>query len=182
MSREVKTGAAVVDHFPVYEDDGFTKHSGLGPGDFVSTVYLNSSPIGLTVSITEIGSSGEYQCLFVPPVDGVYDIEIFNYFSEEIWWSQYISHEEESSTLLLSVQEELTRVLGLLHYNAMVDKQLYDEFVQLTDCRLRVFDTPGHVPTTPEGSETLGLLHEYAIKAEYAGQGVLKNYTLKRVL
>ena len=73
------------------------------------------------------------------------------------------------------------RILGLLHHNAIVDNQAYDSNQQLTGARLRVFDDEANVPATPGGSETTGLIQEYAITAEYAGIGALTNYQLKQV-
>jgi hypothetical protein len=81
---------------------------------------------------------------------------------------------------LLSV--DLSRVLGLLHQNAILDNQTYDGQNQLTSARLRVFDSAANVPTTPGGSETVGLLHEYSIESEWAGIGAATKFLLKRVL
>ena len=76
----------------------------------------------------------------------------------------------------------LARTLGLLHANSVVDNQTYDVLGQLTAARLRIFDSEANVPTIPGGSETTGLIHEYNVIAEYAGQGVLTNYQLRQVL
>lgn len=76
----------------------------------------------------------------------------------------------------------LERVLGLLHHNAIVDNQTYDTNQQITSARLRVFDSAANVPAAPGGSETTGLLQEYAVTMEYIGVGVLSNYQLKQVL
>jgi hypothetical protein len=77
--------------------------------------------------------------------------------------------------------DNILRAMGLLHHNAMADNQIYDNNGQLTSARLRVFDTVANVPTSPGGSETVGLLHEYAVSATYAGLNNLTSYVIKRV-
>ena len=77
---------------------------------------------------------------------------------------------------------DLARTMGLLHANSIVDNQTYDVNGQLTAARLRVFDLETNVPTVPGGAEVTGLIHEYNVIAEYAGQGVLTNYQLGQVL
>lgn len=77
---------------------------------------------------------------------------------------------------------DIQRVLGLLHYNAMLDKQEYDTNNQLTYARLRVFDEASNIPTDPGGSETTGLEQEYEIRAAYAGLGVVTKFVLEKVL
>jgi hypothetical protein len=79
---------------------------------------------------------------------------------------------------------DAARILGLLHQNAMVDRQLYGPHGMLTSARLRVFESPSYIPSVPGGVETLGLTQEYAIEAAYQGTGetaVLSKYLLRRV-
>ena len=80
-----------------------------------------------------------------------------------------------------SIMGQLELVKGLLHHNAMLDNQTYVGG-QLSSARLRVFDTAAHVPTTPGGSETLGLLAQFAIESAYDISGLNNKFTLKRVL
>lgn len=81
-----------------------------------------------------------------------------------------------------SMGASIARVLGLLHFNSMVDSQQYDVNGQLIAARLRVFDSVVNMPIAPGGSETVGLIQEYAIAAEYSGLNNLTNYTLKLVI
>jgi hypothetical protein len=87
-----------------------------------------------------------------------------------------------STDALHYLRFDTARVLGLLHHNAIADRQQYDTNGQLLSCRLRVFDTAAHVPVTPGGTDTIGLLQEYAIEAQYTGAGALTKYALKKVL
>jgi len=201
--RQIAAGDPVVDLFPVFEDDGYTKHSGLVGGDFTTKAWRDGTPWPLTITVTEEDSSGEYVIGYVPPYDGYWKIEVFVGYSKEYWVSEVVAGESNLDLIYAAIQQimdggtglfdpatdslhvmavDLSRILGLLHHNAILDSQVYDSNTQLKSARLRVFDTAAHVPATPGGSETLGLLHEYSIEAEYAGLAVVSRYVLKRVL
>ena len=245
MIREVETGTAVIDQFPAFENDGFTKRSGLLAAAFTSTVYRNGVIVVLPVTITEVGSTGEYKTSFTPALDGLHEVQVLIDFNKQIWHSQYqafseITHDlalqardqadkidltavdpstvasdsladqlfnkdsnktfnsatdsleaisdslsingASTATLLAQMQADLSRVLGLLHRNAILDLQTYDGQGQLTSARLRVFDSPANVPATPGGSEVVGLLQRYDITATYSGLNVVTKFTLKQVL
>lgn len=245
MIREVETGTPVSDQFPAFENDGYTKRSGLAPGDFTPTVFRDTSIIALPVTIQEIGTSGEYRVSFTPSLSGVYELQVLIDFNKEIWHSQYQAWDEPTHLLanqardqadkidlapvdpssvtndsladqlfnkdagktfnaatdslealsdaiaasgstigpaIAQLQADLSRVLGLLHRNGMVDLQTYDGQGQLTSARLRVFDSPANVPATPGGNETVGLLHKYDIAAAYGGLNVVTKFTLKQIL
>jgi hypothetical protein len=77
--------------------------------------------------------------------------------------------------------ESALRALGLLHHNAMVDRQTYDYNGNLTSARVRVFGDASQVPAAPGGTETAGLVHEYNIGSSYDG-GLVRSFTLQRVL
>lgn len=79
-----------------------------------------------------------------------------------------------------SIMGQLELVKGLLHHNAMLDNQTYDEG-KLTSARLRMFDHPTNIPDVEGGSETTGLLAEFSIESEYEAGGTNKKFTLKRV-
>jgi hypothetical protein len=200
--RHIAAGDPVVDMFPVFEDDGYTKHSGLVGGDFTTKVWRDGSPFPLAVVVTEEDASGEYVVGYVPPGDGYWKIEIFVDYNKDIWISEVIAGDGSIENIYATLQQimdggtglfdpatdslhimaaDLSRILGLLHHNAILDNQTYDANNQLISARLRVFDTAAHVPATPGGSETLGLLHEYTIEAEWDGLAIATRYALKRV-
>jgi hypothetical protein len=79
-----------------------------------------------------------------------------------------------------SIMGQFELIKGLLHHNAMVDLQTYSDG-QLTSARVRMFDHPDRVPTTPGGGETLGRIAEFRITAEYDSQSLNNKYVLKRV-
>lgn len=244
-SREVEVGSAVLDQFPAFENDGYSKRSGLSAGDFSSIVFLNGAIVILPVTISEIGISGEYCVSFTPSTVGLYELQVLIDFNKQIWHAQYqsvvelthdLANEARNQTnkidlapvvpssaadgslidqlfnknssktyspatdsleaisdaltangaataaLLAQMKADLSRVLGLLHRNAILDQQTYDSHGQLTSARLRVFDSPANVPSTPGGSETVGLLQQYSIAATYGGLNVVTKFTLKQVL
>ena len=244
MIREVQKGSTVIDQFPVFEDNGYTKKTGLGPANFTATVFLDAVLIAVGVTVDEIGSTGEYKVNFTAGFNGLYEAQVYNDFNDEIWHAQYVSVDEltnavavvardqalkidqaavdipatpgsfydqvankdasqtfdpatdsleaiadalanssnTTNSLLVSMQADLARVLGLLHRNGIVDNQTYDGQNQLTSARLRVFDSAGNVPTVPGGSETVGLLHEYELESEWSGVGIVTKFLLKQVL
>jgi hypothetical protein len=189
MALEIQVGVPSYDHFSVFEDDGYSKHTGLTSLDFSTTVYRDSVPVAVPVTIDEIGTTGEYDLSFVPTSEAAWDVEVLCRFNDEIYVANFVAKTQTSTQVLsellaqmASLEMAVGRVLGLLHYNAMVDMQQYDVNTQLTYARLRVFDQPSHVPAVPNGSETLGKMHEYTINATYAGIGVLTGYSLKRIL
>lgn len=242
--REVQKGSSVVDQFPVFEDNGYTTKTGLGPANFNATAFLNAAVLPLGITVDEIGSTGQYSVTFTVAFNGLYEIQVHNDFNNEIWHGQYVCVDEltndlaetardqslkidqvavdsppadgslydnlankdasktfdpatdsleaiadalaNSSTttnsILVAMQADLARVLGLLHRNAILDKQEYDGQSQLTFARLRVFDSVANLPTTPGGNETVGLLHEYEIETEYDGLNIVRKFTLKQLL
>ena len=193
-------GEPVIDQIPVYEDDGYTKHSGLTASDFVVNVWANGNPMPTAVSIVEEDASGEYILGFVPTVNGFWKVEILNTYNYDIWFVEVEVRATDVVGLedllhqimdgdtglfvptdsLHSQKLDIIRILGLLHHNAIVDNQEYDTNSQLIRARVRVFDTKAHVPATSGGSETLGLLHIYTLEASYAGLNIVTMYKLLR--
>jgi hypothetical protein len=75
--RQVSARQHVLDHFPVYGPDGFTKVTGLTANDLRVTVYRDGAVVSATVSIAEIaGSPGEYRLIFTPDVAGLWEVEV----------------------------------------------------------------------------------------------------------
>jgi hypothetical protein len=187
MNAEVKTGAIVTDQFPAFKSDGYTKQTGLtvGAGDFVVTVWRDSNIVVVPVTIGEIASSGDYKVTFVPPVNGLYRVEVFINLNKEIWFCKYQAVTELTNTQAQKIDQivlDLARVLGLLHQNAIVDRHDYDVNGQLSFARLRIFDSLANLPTVPDGSETTGLLFEYEFNATYSGLGIQTVWLGKKVL
>ena len=110
MSREIVIGELVIGHFPVLEEDGYTKHSGLTGTDFVVTVYLDSLPIVTAVTITEIGISGEYQYTFTPVVEGVYDVTILSLYSHDLLGESFESVDSTTQQQLIEIKTQADKI------------------------------------------------------------------------
>jgi len=193
MTREVQVNVPAIDQFPAFEDDGFTKRSGLIAGDFTTTVFKDSVIQALTVTITEVGSTGEYKTSFTPVSEGFYEVQILIDFNKEIRFRDYDVVTEltnavaiEARDIILDIEAtvdqtaiDVTGVLGLLHQNSMIDNYTFDANDQLLSARLRVFADAGSVPPTAGGSETSIL--EFAITATYSAPNRPSKYTLTKV-
>jgi len=193
MTREAEVSVPVLDQFPAFEDDGFSKRTGLVPGDFTAIVFQDSVVTALVVTISEIGATGEYKTSFVPPSIGFYELQILVDFNKEIRFANYQVVPEITNTVVIetrdkvfeiatsndAIDEQLAAALGLLHQNSMVDKFVFDGDAQLISARLRVFDTPALVPAGPDGTE-VGIL-EFEVETTYSALGKPNKYSLKRV-
>lgn len=176
-------GQLIHDQFAAFEDDGVTKRSGLtlAGGDFVVVVYKDCSVDPLSVTIQEIGTTGVYCLDWTPDDEGYWLVELRIVFSDDIHCSQ--STTVELAVSLPGMSADLIRVLGLLHYNSIVDNQEFnDPNEQLSKWRLRQFDSEGNLPVTDGGNETAGLLHEYEFEAEYSGPNRPKKLRVRKVL
>jgi hypothetical protein len=88
--RELKRDTLAIDQFPALEADGYTKRTGLlQPADFTETVWVDGIVAAVTVTITEIGTSGEYRVTFTPPVDGFMVVEVLVDFNKDLLRFQY---------------------------------------------------------------------------------------------
>jgi len=154
MAREVKVGGTVKDHFSVFEDDGFTKHSGLVGADFVVTTYLDSAPVATIVTFTEIGTTGEYEYEFVPNAPGNLDIEILILYNRDLWGNSYLVATELSSeffTAVLAQCEKIDLVPTLGPHSAttgslmdrMMNKGVAKDYNQGTDSLQAIRDRMG---------------------------------------
>lgn len=103
MNRRVETGTLVIDQFPAFEDDGYTKRSGLTAGDFTISVWRDGVVSAAVVTITEIGTSGEYKVTFTPLVNGFYEIQVLIDFSKDIWYGSFDATDETNGAILAAL-------------------------------------------------------------------------------
>jgi hypothetical protein len=89
MSRQVETGTLVIDSFPVFEDDGYTTHSGLSLSDFVVLTFIDGVEFDIPVTIGEIDHQGYYKLTFTPEIDGLYQVQIHALYNDDIWAETY---------------------------------------------------------------------------------------------
>jgi hypothetical protein len=158
MSRDVKIGETVVDQFPVFDTDGYTKKS--GETVFTKSLWVNGAPSGQTVTISEIGSSGEYEVGFTPNAEGYWALQILIDYNKDVWGEGY----QASAGTIGDVYGMVQRILGLSHENTFIDNTTYDSDYQMVSGRVRLFDSKTNCDAaTDGGSETTGLLATYTI-------------------
>ena len=88
--RTVSARTEVVDHFPVYGDDGFTKVPDLGPDAFALVVFHDGEVAEVQVDIAQIpGSPGEYRLAFTPQQAGFYEVEVAYAAGKQVYAEQY---------------------------------------------------------------------------------------------
>ncbi|MCA9608947.1 MAG: hypothetical protein KC619_25270 [Myxococcales bacterium] len=80
----------LVDQFPVFGEDGFSKVGGLGPDAFRITLYRDAELASAAVDTTEIpGSPGEYRLGFTPDAAGIWEVEIAYVAGRQVYAEQY---------------------------------------------------------------------------------------------
>ena len=111
MTREVKVSDPVADHFSAFEDDGYTKRSGLVGGSFSVTVFKDGvlAPTVL-VTITEIGTTGEYKIAFTPSTLGFYSVQVLIDFNKDIWEGEYEVVNEIGTTVVTQIQTQADKI------------------------------------------------------------------------
>lgn len=88
--RRITARTQVVDHFPVYGEDGFSKVAGLGADAFDVVVFRDGEVEVLAVTIAEIaGSPGEYRMVFTPEVAGFHEVEVVYPAGKQVYAEQY---------------------------------------------------------------------------------------------
>jgi hypothetical protein len=90
--REVLINVPVVDQFAAFENDGWNKRTGLvQPADFVEVVWNDAVVSAQAVTITEIGTSGEYAVSFTPNAAGLWVVQILVDFNKVVKREKYVA-------------------------------------------------------------------------------------------
>jgi len=88
--RKVNARQQIIDHFPVYGTDGFSKVPSLTAADLKVTVYRDGQVASPAVQIAEIsGSPGEYRLSFTPDVAGLWEVEVAYAAGRQVYSEQY---------------------------------------------------------------------------------------------
>lgn len=171
MTRQVKVGDTVIDQFPVFDFDGYSKVS--GQTSFDTEVWKDGVAQGTSVTISEIGSSGEYKISLIPDSPGWWKVEVDVNYNHDVMVFEY----QAASGSMDEVYSSVRRLLGLSHENIFIDNTVYDPNLQLLDARVRIFDTGEHCDlATDGGSETDGLLGTYALSTIWQGINQFKTF------
>lgn len=135
MIREVEDNVEVVDQFPAFEGDGYTKRSGLlqGSGDFSVTAFKDAAEYAVSVTIEEIGTTGEYKVRWTPALSqlGLYHIQVLVDFSKEIWagWYQVVDELSQDMLQVLRAQCDKIDLVPTLGPNAVTTGSLMDRMM-----------------------------------------------------
>lgn len=115
--------------------------------------------------------------LTAPATDGDYDVvtRVYTDAGHTLLSALY-----EDGLDLLRVDDDLRRLLGLAGEHKIVDQQVFDANDQLTQARVRLFDSAANLPVNPGGAETTGLVATYQVTATYAAVGRENKYRVQR--
>jgi hypothetical protein len=164
MTRQVKINESVIDQFPVFDFDGYTKKT--GETSFTSTLWRDGAVKAISVNINEIGTSGEYKVDFIPDQEGFWKLEILVDYNKDTFAFEYVTVTNDFDDLYAGIR----RLLGLSHENAFIDNTVHDPDSQLLSARVRIFDSKANCDlATDGGSETTGLIATYTITTVYDG-------------
>ena len=207
MTREVETGSPVIDQFPAFEVDGYTKRSGLLAGDFAPVVYRDGAVVALPVTITPVpGDPGEYKTIFTPDVNGFYELHVRVIFNQEIRFARYEAVTELTHDLAEDARDQANKIdLAALSWppatNSLIDRiankdggQTYDRSTDSLEAIRDELDT--YLPGIGSGivnissdltvvkadlARVLGLLHLNSMldNQTYDGQGQLISARLR---
>lgn len=139
MSRQVQINSLVIDQFPVWESDGFTKRS--GETVFTSNLWNDGVPSVLPVAISEIGVSGEYQASFTPDSMGMWLLEILIPYNEQVWFQLFDVGSDQGEAQLIVAFEDGTNTL---YMDIWLDRDGTSVLASdLVSCSIEVFDPTG---------------------------------------
>lgn len=151
MARQLPVNEPVVDQFPVYELDEWTKHSGLVQADFDAVITLDGvEQAAHPLTIAEIGVSGEYAVTFTPTSVGGWMVDLRVPYNESEWYVQVDAVDETTTDVYTLIR----RALGLIHENHYIDETVYDANGQLESARVRLFDSAADVDLATDGGNS----------------------------
>ncbi len=173
MSRQVQMNAVASDQFPIWEEDGYTKKS--GETVFTARLWKDGVVSAQSVTIVEIGTSGEYKTSFVPNEMGFWLLEVLINYNKQVWQGQYdvgsdqgeaqlnVAYDDDTSTLQMDVwlDRDGTSVLA----------------TELVSCEVKLYDSGGTLLFTKASAsasadgrfrmtETLGLVSDRIYSAK----------------
>ena len=147
---QFKVGEIVIENFTV-TDENYDLVTGLVDGDFTKKLY---SPDGteksttIPVSISELGN-GNYRISFTPDVKGNW--YLVAYHSTFFPWGKAGNIEvrdndiDNLSNNINAIAVDLTRALGLMQENFYIDNTTHDEYGNMINGRIRIYNNPSSV-------------------------------------
>jgi hypothetical protein len=163
MTRRMDIGGVFTDVFPVFEPDGFTKHSGVT--SFVVVLLRDGFESVLPVTIDEIGTTGDYKVSFTPDAVGVWNIQVFNSY-DNVWWGTVVEVIYTSITTEARVSVAFDDSVGRFFMEAWLERgNTIIPKADLISCEVTLLDYVGTeiftvTSTTPKDDDHFSLYYD----------------------
>ena len=172
MTQEAQVGVIIKDLFPIWEPDDYTKKS--GETSFTTTLWKDGVVSSVSVSVTEIGTSGMYQASFTPDGIGSWYLEVKVPYNSYVWKGEYLVGLDHPTAQMNVAYDEST---SIMYMSVWMDRE--GESVPGSDhvsCEVKLYDVGGTLLFTATSSsigadgrfhlqETLGLVSDRTYSA-----------------
>ena len=173
MRRQVQINSVVTDQFPIWESDGYTKKS--GETVFLARLWKDGVSSSNTVTITEIGNTGEYLIQFVPDEMGFWLIEVTIDYNKQVWQGQFdVGSDQGEAQLNVAYDDDTSD----LYMDVWLDRDGTSILAsELVSCSVELYDSNGTLLFTSNSasadadgrfrmSENLSLISDRAYSAK----------------
>jgi len=166
MMRKVEPGILFFDVFPIFEVDGITKHSGVT--SFTTNLLKDGVVSVVPVTISEIGTTGDYKVSFTPNAIGVWVVQVFNTY-DDVWWSSTVeaAYSDASSEARISVAFDDS--VPRLYMESWLERGgTVIEKAELISCEVTLLDYLGNeifteTSTTPKDDNHFSLFYDLSL-------------------
>jgi hypothetical protein len=135
-------------------------------------IYNSAGSVVATLNLTHV-AEGMYTSSWTPALEGWFTA-VGNFYSDSghtTLDTNYLGAQED--IYVSSIKDKITRLLGLVQENTVMDNQVYDISGNLTSSRVRTYDTKAHA----QAAGVTGLVATYTMTASYSGSQ-LTNYSV----
>jgi len=172
MTIKVAPGSLFSDVFPIFEEDGITKHSGVV--SFTTNLLKDGVVSVVPVTISEIGTAGDYKVSFTPNAVGVWIVHVFNTY-DDVWWSSTVEAgypdaftETTEARISVAFDDSVPR----LYMEAWLERgEVAIEKALLISCEVTLLDHTGaelftETSTTPKDDNHFSLSHDLSLTGD----------------
>jgi len=139
LSIEGQVGIDIIDLFPVWQLDGYTKKS--GETSFDVTLWKDGIVNSATVTITETMSSGMYEARFIPDELGFWYLEVKIPYNGQVWKGEYnIGLDHPEAQMNVAYDDDTS----ILYMSVWMDREGESvEASELVSCEVKLYDVTG---------------------------------------